>query len=74
MTEALTPSLHIANFIERWAASGAAERANYQIFLTDVPFPDSVRFRIPLRDLEREEARELLRKCSKTPQSIARIR
>jgi hypothetical protein len=26
-----------------------------------VPFPDSVRFRIPLRDLEREEVRELLR-------------
>jgi SAM-dependent methyltransferase len=26
-----------------------------------VPFPDSVKFRIPLRDLEREEVRELLR-------------
>ncbi len=49
MTEAVTSSPHIANFIERWAASGAAERANYQIFLTElcdiieVPRPEPTR-------------------------------
>ncbi|MBA3241570.1 MAG: hypothetical protein H0T60_10150, partial [Acidobacteria bacterium] len=26
----------ITNFIERWASSGAAERANYQIFLAEL--------------------------------------
>ncbi len=49
MTEAIVlPSL-ITNFIERWASSGAAERANYQIFLTklcdvlEVPQPEPTR-------------------------------
>jgi len=49
VTEALTSPSHISNFIERWAASGAAERANYQIFLTElcdvlqVPRPEPTR-------------------------------
>lgn len=46
MTETVNTPSHINNFIERWATSGAAERANYQIFLTelcdilDVPRPE----------------------------------
>ena len=36
MTEAVTLLPLITNFIERWAASGAAERANYQIFLVEL--------------------------------------
>jgi hypothetical protein len=35
-----------------------------------VPFPDSARFRIPLRDLEREEVRELLRAVWTDPLSL----
>jgi hypothetical protein len=35
-----------------------------------VPFPDSARFRIPLRDLEREEVRELLRAVWTVPLSL----
>ncbi len=36
MAQTLTSPSNIANFIERWASSGAAERANYQIFLTEL--------------------------------------
>jgi len=31
-----TSQLYIISFIERWASSGVAERANYQIFLTEL--------------------------------------
>lgn len=47
---------NIQPFIDRWAASGAAERANYQLFLSelcdllDVPRPD------PKTPLEEENA------------------
>ncbi len=40
---------HVDSFIQRWAASGAAERANYQLFLTElctlleVPPPEPTR-------------------------------
>jgi SAM-dependent methyltransferase len=46
VTANTTSHSEITNFIERWASSGAAERANYQIFLTelcdvlDVPRPE----------------------------------
>ncbi|MDT4895363.1 MAG: hypothetical protein QOH25_440 [Acidobacteriota bacterium] len=36
MTANTTSQADIPNFIERWASSGAAERANYQIFLTEL--------------------------------------
>ena len=36
MTADTTSRPDITNFIERWASSGAAERANYQIFLTEL--------------------------------------
>ncbi|MDQ3135370.1 MAG: class I SAM-dependent DNA methyltransferase, partial [Acidobacteriota bacterium] len=36
MTADATSHSDITNFIERWASSGAAERANYQIFLTEL--------------------------------------
>ncbi len=36
MTADTTSHSNITNFIERWASSGAAERANYQIFLTEL--------------------------------------
>lgn len=36
MTADMTSHSDITNFIERWASSGAAERANYQIFLTEL--------------------------------------
>lgn len=36
MTADTTSPFNITNFIERWASSGAAERANYQIFLTEL--------------------------------------
>ncbi|WP_026461218.1 class I SAM-dependent DNA methyltransferase [Adhaeribacter aquaticus] len=32
----LAPTLAIQNFITRWKASGASERANYQLFLTEL--------------------------------------
>ncbi|MBB6613010.1 hypothetical protein H7F15_18360 [Pontibacter sp. Tf4] len=32
----LAPTLAIQNFIARWKASGASERANYQLFLTEL--------------------------------------
>jgi hypothetical protein len=44
-----TPAVTADQFIQRWAASGAAERANYQLFLSelcgllDVPAPDPTR-------------------------------
>jgi hypothetical protein len=43
------PAPTVNSFIHRWATSGAAERANYQLFLTelcsllDVPPPDPTR-------------------------------
>ncbi|MEI8372528.1 MAG: DNA methyltransferase [Planctomycetota bacterium] len=43
------PAPSVDSFIQRWAASGAAERANYQLFLSelcallDVPPPDPTR-------------------------------
>jgi len=36
VTRTVTSSPYINGFIERWASSGAAERANYQIFLTEL--------------------------------------
>lgn len=36
MTADATSHSDTINFIERWASSGAAERANYQIFLTEL--------------------------------------
>ncbi|MCA1636270.1 MAG: class I SAM-dependent DNA methyltransferase, partial [Acidobacteria bacterium] len=36
MTADTTSRPDITNFVERWAASGAAERANYQIFLAEL--------------------------------------
>ncbi|MET0623097.1 MAG: type IIL restriction-modification enzyme MmeI [Pyrinomonadaceae bacterium] len=36
MTADATSHSNINNFIERWASSGAAERANYQIFLAEL--------------------------------------
>jgi hypothetical protein len=36
VTANTTSQPDIPNFIERWASSGAAERANYQIFLTEL--------------------------------------
>lgn len=36
MTADATSHTDITTFIERWASSGAAERANYQIFLTEL--------------------------------------
>lgn len=36
MTADTTSRPDITNFIERWASSGAAERANYQIFLSEL--------------------------------------
>ena len=36
MTADTLPRPDITNFIERWASSGAAERANYQIFPTEL--------------------------------------
>jgi hypothetical protein len=44
--ESVAPSISIDSFISRWATSGGAERANYQLFLTElcdlleVPRPD----------------------------------
>lgn len=35
MNDAVTPN-DIQAFINRWTASGAAERANYQLFLTEL--------------------------------------
>ncbi|MGI9105467.1 MAG: class I SAM-dependent DNA methyltransferase, partial [Pyrinomonadaceae bacterium] len=49
MTETITSPSNINTFIERWASSSAAERANYQIFLTElcdvieVPRPEPTR-------------------------------
>jgi hypothetical protein len=46
---AVNPPSDIASFIARWAGSGAAERANYQLFLSElcdvigVPRPDPTR-------------------------------
>jgi hypothetical protein len=45
----MTPSPNVESFIQRWTASGAAERANYQLFLTElctlveVPPPEPTR-------------------------------
>jgi hypothetical protein len=36
VTAESTSHSDIINFIERWASSGAAERANYQIFLAEL--------------------------------------
>ncbi|WP_281275030.1 hypothetical protein [Geomonas oryzae] len=35
MPEATTPSA-VTDFLLRWEASGAAERANYQLFLSEL--------------------------------------
>jgi len=49
VTATITSPSNINTFIERWASSGAAERANYQIFLTElcdvieVPRPEPTR-------------------------------
>lgn len=36
MTQAVNSPSDIADFISRWASSGAAERANYQLFLSEL--------------------------------------
>jgi len=49
MYDASTTPAAVANFLRRWGASGAAERANYQLFLSElcdllgVPRPDPTR-------------------------------
>jgi hypothetical protein len=49
MADVATPSIPTNEFVKRWEASGAAERANYALFLTElcdllnVPKPEPTR-------------------------------